>query len=308
MAGVPEPTEQYLDHSRNEVRSRNEDRSRSTATPPHVGEADLPSITCDPVTLDVLEVRALTDVLFVRLRELEEGTAEYSYVRNTLVELNMSLVRTAAQRFAHHKEPVEDLIQVGVVGLIKAINGFDTGRGVEFVTYALPTITGEIKRFFRDTSWSVHVPRRLQELRLQLARADDALEQELGRRPTTAELAARVGVTEAEVAEGRIAADAYTAGTLSAPAGDQDEDDGPLQRRLGALDRDLENIVDLTALRQILPGLPESDRRLLKLRFVDDLTQAQIGERIGCSQMHVSRLLSRILGRLRQQLEGHESL
>ncbi|WP_042382133.1 SigB/SigF/SigG family RNA polymerase sigma factor [Streptacidiphilus melanogenes] len=272
--------------------------------PPRVREGDLPTIACDPVTLDVLEVRALTDVLFVRLRELDEGTAEYSYVRNTLVELNMSLVRTAARRFAHHKEPLEDLIQVGVVGLIKAINGFDTGRGVEFVTYALPTITGEIKRFFRDTSWSVHVPRRLQELRLQLARADDALEQELGRAPRAAELAARLGVTEEEVAEGRIAADAYTAGTLSAPVGDQDEDGGPLQRRLGGLDRDLENIVDLTALRQILPRLPEADRRLLKLRFVDDLTQAQIGERIGCSQMHVSRLLSRILTGLREQLEG----
>nr|WP_236654521.1 SigB/SigF/SigG family RNA polymerase sigma factor [Streptacidiphilus anmyonensis] len=262
----------------------------------------MPTIACDPVTLDLLEVRALTDVLFVRLRELEEGTAEYSYVRNTLVELNMSLVRAAVQRFAHHKEPVEDLMQVGVVGLIKAINGFDNGRGVEFVTYALPTVTGEIKRFFRDASWSVHVPRRLQELRLQLARADDALEQELGREPTPAELADRLGVTEDEVAEGRIAADAYTAGTLSAPAGD--EDDGPLQRRLGAPDRDLENIVDLTALRQILPRLPESDRRLLRLRFVEDLTQAQIGERIGCSQMHVSRLLSRVLSGLREELEG----
>jgi RNA polymerase sigma-B factor len=241
-------------------------------------------------------------VLFVRLRELEEGTREYSYVRNTLVELNMSLVRTAAQRFAHRSEPVEDLLQVGVVGLIKAINGFDTDRGVEFVTYALPTITGEIKRFFRDTSWSVHVPRRLQELRLHLAKAGDALEQELGREPTTAELATHLGITEDEVAEGRIAADAYTAGTLSTPVGDQDEDDGPLQRRLGAPDRDLENVVDLTALRQVLPGLPEADRLLLKLRFVDDLTQAQIGEHLGCSQMQVSRLLTRILTGLREQL------
>jgi RNA polymerase sigma-B factor len=290
-AGAPEPTEQCTT------------QTRSAATPLRAPEADLPTIACDPVTLDVLEVRALSDVLFVRLRELEEGTREYSYVRNTLVELNMSLVRTAAQRFAHRSEPVEDVLQVGVVGLIKAINGFDTGRGVEFVTYALPTITGEMRRFFRDTSWSVHVPRRLQELRLHLARAQDALEQDLGREPTSAELAAHLGIGEEEVAEGRIAADAYTAGTLSAPVGDQDEDDGPLQRRLGAHDHDLEMVVDLTALRQILPQLPEADRRLLKLRFVDDLTQAQIGERIGCSQMHVSRLLTRILTRLRAQLE-----
>jgi RNA polymerase sigma-B factor len=265
---------------------------------------DLPPIACDPVTLDVQELRALTDLLLVRLRELEEGTAAYSYVRNTVVELNMSLVRTAVQRFAHRSDSLEDMLQVGVVGLIKAINGFDTGRGVEFVTYALPTIIGEIKRFFRDTSWSVHVPRRLQELRLHLAREGDALEQELGREPTNAELADRLGITEDEVNEGRIAADAYTAGTLSAPAGDHEEDDGPLQRRLGGHDHDLEMVVDLTALRQVLPGLPEADRHLLKLRFVDDLTQAQIGERIGCSQMHVSRLLNRILTGLRRELEG----
>ncbi|WP_215909645.1 SigB/SigF/SigG family RNA polymerase sigma factor [Streptacidiphilus fuscans] len=263
----------------------------------------MPSIACDPVTLDLLEVRALTDVLFVRLRELEEGTREYSYVRNTLVELNMSLVRTAAQRFAHRRESQEDILQVGVVGLIKAINAFDIGRGVEFVTYALPTITGEIKRHFRDTSWSVHVPRRLQELRLHLAKADDALEQELGRAPTTAELADHLGISEGEVTEGRIAADAYTAGTLSTPAGDEDQDDSPLQRRLGTCDHDLELVVDLTALHQILPGLPEADRFLLKLRFVDELTQAQIGERIGCSQMHVSRRLNRTLTDLREQLE-----
>ncbi|WP_037606184.1 SigB/SigF/SigG family RNA polymerase sigma factor [Streptacidiphilus rugosus] len=266
-------------------------------------DAGLPTIACDPVTLDRLEVRALTDVLLARLRELEEGTLAYSYVRNTLVELNMSLVRTAVQRFGHRRDGQEDVFQVGVVGLIKAINGFDTARGVEFVTYALPTISGEIKRHFRDNSWAVHVPRRLQELRLRLAKAGDVLEQELGREPTTAELAARLDVSEDEVTEGKIAADAYTAGTLSAPATEDENDEGPLQRRLGAHDRDLELVVDLTALRQILPGLPETDRRILKLRFVDDLTQAQIGEQLGYSQMHVSRLLNRILAGLRQQLE-----
>ncbi|WP_236653602.1 SigB/SigF/SigG family RNA polymerase sigma factor [Streptacidiphilus melanogenes] len=259
-------------------------------------------ISCDPVTLEVMEIRALTDVLLLRLRELEEGSATYSYVRNTLVELNMSLVRTAAQRFAHRRESVEDVLQVGVIGLIKAINGFDPHREVEFVTYALPTITGEMKRFFRDTSWAVHVPRRLQELRLQLAKAGEALEHELGREPTRHELAARLDTTEEEVTEGLLASDAYTAGTLDPPAGDE-EGDSPLQRRLGALDRDLENIVDLTALRQILPTLPETDQRILALRFAEDLTQSEIGDRIGCSQMQVSRLLARILAELRAQLD-----
>ncbi len=274
------------------------------ATPVSGGsEADLPMIACDPVTLDVLELRALTDVLLARLAEVEEGSAVYSYVRNTLVELNMSLVRSAALRFGHRQESLEDLLQVGVVGLIKAVNGFDPGRGVEFVTYALPTITGEMKRFFRDTSWSVHVPRRLQELRLELAKTGDALEQELGREPTTAELAERLGLTEGEIIEGRMAADAYTAGTLSPIADSEDDDDSPLQRRLGAPDKDLELVADLSALEQILPTLPESDRVILKLRFVDELTQAEIGQRIGCSQMHVSRHLTRILADLRGRLQ-----
>ncbi|WP_042368131.1 SigB/SigF/SigG family RNA polymerase sigma factor [Streptacidiphilus neutrinimicus] len=278
------------------------------APSPQTARDDAPElprpIACDPVTLDALELRALSDVLLVRLAELEEGTAAYSYVRNTLVELNMSLVRAASRQFAHGREPLEDVLQVGMVGLIKAINGFDPGRGVEFTTYALPTITGEIKRYFRDTTWAVHVPRRLQELRLMLARTSDTLEQELHREPTTGELADRLGITEAEVAEGHKAADAYTAGTIETLAGDDAEHEGPVQRRLGTTDHDLELVVDLTALHQILPALPERDRRILHLRFVQDLSQAEIGEEIGCSQMHVSRQLARILNRLRDQLEG----
>jgi RNA polymerase sigma-B factor len=273
----------------------------SAACPPELN--GLPEIP-DPATLDTADARELSKVLFARLRTLEEGTHAYSYVRNTLVELNMGLVRYAAGQFAHRSEPMEDIVQVGTIGLIKAINRFDANREVEFLTYALPTITGEIKRFFRDTSWSVRVPRRLQELRLHLAKTRDRLEQELDREPSTAELAAHLGISEAEVAEGQTASNAYTAGTLEAPATADNEDDGPLERRLGALDPELEKIEALTALKPLIEQLPERDRLILSLRFVDELTQSEIGERIGVSQMQVSRLLNHTLRTLRAGLEA----
>ncbi|MGW2846205.1 sigma-70 family RNA polymerase sigma factor, partial [Streptomyces sp. NPDC001274] len=145
--------------------------------------------------VDPLDARALSKTLFARLESLEEGTHEYAYVRNTLVELNLALVRFAASRFRSRSEPMEDIVQVGTIGLIKAIDRFELSRGVEFPTFAMPTIVGEIKRFFRDTSWSVRVPRRLQELRLDLAKAGDELAQRLDRSPTVGELADRLGIT-----------------------------------------------------------------------------------------------------------------
>src|SRR5579884_789137 len=169
--------------------------------------ADLPEIP-PAQTLGPVDARELSRTLFLRLRTLEEGTHEYSYVRNTLVELNLALVKFAAQRFATRSEPMEDIIQVGTIGLIKAIDRFDPEREVEFPTFAMPTIMGEIKRFFRDTSWSVRVPRRLQELRLDLAKVGDELAQQLDRAPTAAELAERLGIDEEEVREGLAASNA----------------------------------------------------------------------------------------------------
>ncbi|MEZ0070441.1 RNA polymerase sigma-B factor [Streptacidiphilus sp. MAP12-20] len=245
------------------------------------------------------DAKALSHELFERLRSLEEGTPEYSYVRNTLVELNLALVRFAAARFRHRSEPTEDLLQVGIVGLIKAINRFDPERGVEFATFALPTISGELKRFFRDTSWAVRVPRRLQELRLQLAKATDDLAQTLEREPTDGELAQHLHLTETEVAEGRAAGNAYTAGTLEAP---DDDGDGAQLRRLGYLDQGIEGVENLEALRPLMAALPDRERTILALRFTEELTQAEIGARLGISQMHVSRILSRVLGELRSAL------
>ncbi|MEU6078930.1 RNA polymerase sigma factor SigF [Streptomyces sp. NPDC047108] len=262
--------------------------------------ADLPEIPpYDEVA--PLDARALSKTLFARLESLEEGTHEFAYVRNTLVELNLALVKFAASRFRSRSEPMEDIVQVGTIGLIKAIDRFELSRGVEFPTFAMPTIIGEIKRFFRDTSWSVRVPRRLQELRLDLAKAGDELAQKLDRAPSVAELAERLGLTEQEVVEGMAASNAYTASSLDAQP-EEDDTEGALADRLGYEDHDLEGIEYVESLKPLIAQLPPRDRTILSLRFVANMTQSEIGEELGISQMHVSRLLTRTLTRLRKGL------
>ncbi|MGW6390281.1 SigB/SigF/SigG family RNA polymerase sigma factor [Streptomyces sp. NPDC055103] len=256
----------------------------------------------NPTAASTDDARSLSVGLLARLRELDEGTPEYAYVRNTLVELNLSLVKFAARRFRNRAEPMEDIVQVGTIGLIKAINRFDPDRGVDFSSFALPTITGEMKRFFRDTSWAVRVPRRLQELRMDLAQATDALEQRLGHRPTRAEIATHLHLTQEDVAQGELAAHAYSAHSLDVPASEEDTGPGSNARQLAAWEPSYELIESLTALRPLIARLDARDRRLLELRFGEELTQAEIGRRLGLSQMHVSRLLSRVLGELRQGL------
>jgi RNA polymerase sigma-B factor len=255
--------------------------------------------------VDAVDARALSKTLFERLESLEEGTREYSYVRNTLVELNLALVKFAASRFRSRSEPMEDIIQVGTVGLIKAIDRFELSRGVEFPTFAMPTIIGEIKRFFRDTSWSVRVPRRLQELRLDLAKAGDELAQKLDRAPTVAELAERLDLSREEVVEGMAASNAYTASSLDAQP-EEDDSEGALADRIGYEDHGLEGIEYVESLKPLIAELPPRDRKILSLRFVAGMTQSEIGEELGISQMHVSRLLSRTLVRLRKGLTVEE--
>ncbi|WP_380282379.1 SigB/SigF/SigG family RNA polymerase sigma factor [Kitasatospora purpeofusca] len=253
----------------------------------------------DPREVAPADARELTKVLLRRLATLEEGTREYSYVRSTLVEMNLSLVRFAIRRFDSHREPKEDLLQVGALGLIKAIDRFDPELGVEFTTFALPTVLGEIRRHFRDTTWAVHVPRRLQELRITLARAQERLAQRLDRAPTVAELAEHVGISAEEVVEGLTAANGHTAGSLDG-GGEDGDGPGPLGDHLGRDDRELDLVEDLVALKPLVAALPERERLILSLRFCEDMTQSQIGARLGLSQMHVSRLLSRTLRHLRQ--------
>lgn len=251
------------------------------------------------------DARKLSKLFFDRLQVLEEGTHEYQYVRNTLIEMNQSLVKFAARRFRNlGSGDMEDVLQVGTIGLIKAIDRFDLSREVEFSSFAVPYIHGEIKRFFRDTTWAVHVPRRLQELRTDLAKAQDVLTDELGRRPTVAELAAHLELTEAEIIDGRVAANGYTAGSLDLPA--DGGDDGPaagggraFADTLGACDPAMELVEDFHALAPLLEGLDERDRGIVEMRFGREMTQSQIGAELGVSQMHVSRMLTRILTGLR---------
>jgi RNA polymerase sigma-B factor len=248
-----------------------------------------------------LDARNLSKSLFERLEALEEGTHEHAYVRNTLVELNLALVKFAASRFRSRSEPMEDIVQVGTIGLIKAIDRFELSRGVEFPTFAMPTIIGEIKRFFRDTSWSVRVPRRLQELRLDLAKANDELAQKLDRAPTVTELAECLGITREEVLEGMAASNAYTASSLDAQP-EEDDSEGALADRMGYEDHGLAGVEYVESLKPLIAELQPRERKILSLRFVANMTQSEIGEELGISQMHVSRLLTRTLRRLRKGL------
>ncbi|WDT90510.1 RNA polymerase sigma factor SigF [Streptomyces sp. SCSIO-PteL053] len=251
-----------------------------------------------------LDARRLSRLFFDRLQVLEEGTHEYQYARNTLIEMNLSLVRFAANRFRNRGSgDMEDIVQVGTIGLIKAIDRFDLSREVEFTSFAVPYIVGEIKRFFRDTSWAVHVPRRLQELRVDLAKAKESLAGELDRDPTAKELAEYLGIEESEVTEGIVASNGYTAGSLDMPTDTAEAGPGQTAGRtfadvLGDPDPAMETVENLHALAP-LDELDERERRIIDMRFGQEMTQAQIGAELGISQMHVSRLLSRMLGKLR---------
>ncbi|MER6915894.1 RNA polymerase sigma factor SigF [Streptomyces sp. NPDC000594] len=265
-------------------------------------ELDLPEVI-DPGAVAPRDAREISRIFFTRLATLEEGTRDHQYVRNTLIELNLALVKYAAGRFRNRAEQMEDIIQVGTIGLIKAIDRFELSREVEFATFAVPYIVGEIKRFFRDTSWAVHVPRRLQELRIDLAKATDDLSQRLDRSPTTRELAEYLGIDEQEVIEGVVASNGYTAGSIDMPLEDSsDHTSATLSDRLGAPDGDLEIAENVQALKPLIEELDERDRRILRMRFGDELTQSEIGAELGVSQMHVSRLLARITTRLREGL------
>ncbi|MFJ7591694.1 SigB/SigF/SigG family RNA polymerase sigma factor [Streptomyces sp. NPDC097617] len=254
------------------------------------------------------DARELSKLFFEQLRVLEEGTREYQYARNTLVEMNLSLVQFAARRFRARVLggglDMDDVIQVGTIGLIKAIDRYDTERGVEFSTLALPYIIGEIKRYFRDTTWAVHVPRRLQELRTELAKAQESLTDVLGRAPTVKEVAQHLELTEEQVIDGLVAANGYTSGSLDTGA-DSDEPSAanrtmrPLAERLGDVDPAMELFEDFHTLAPLLEQLDERDRIILRMRFGEEKTQAEIGAQLGISQMQVSRLLSRTLARLR---------
>lgn len=235
------------------------------------------------------------------LTALDDGDPRRTRVRDELVTMHMPLVEYLARRYRDRGEAYEDLVQVGMVGLIKAVDRFDTERGVEFSTFATPTIVGEIKRHFRDRTWSLKVPRRMQELHAAVTRASEALSGELGRSPTVRELAARLEVTEEDVLDALDTAQAYS--TTSLDAGSRDDEAGTLADTMGADDPDLEAVEYREALRPLLEALPERERRIVMLRFFHNQSQGQIAKEIGISQMHVSRLLAASLARIREGLE-----
>ncbi|MFC8362623.1 RNA polymerase sigma factor SigF [Streptomyces griseorubiginosus] len=272
----------------------------TTRTASAPGTTELPQLA-EPSQVAPKDARQLSRLFFEQLAVLEEGTPEYQYARNTLIEMNMSLVRFAAGRFrSRGPEEMEDIVQVGMIGLIKAIDRFELSREAEFTSFAIPYIVGEIKRFFRDTTWAVHVPRRLQEARVQLARATEELRSRLGRTPTVKELSELMSLPEDEVIEARIAANGYNSASLDATISGSQDGESVLQDFIGADDTALELVEDFHALAPLIAGLTERERLIIHMRFVEELTQSEMGERLGISQMHVSRLLSRTLTRLRQ--------
>jgi RNA polymerase sigma-B factor len=222
-------------------------------------------------------------------------------VRDELVHLHLPLVEHCARRFRNRGEPYEDLVQVGTIGLLKAIDRFETDRGAEFSTYATPTIIGEIKRHFRDKGWAIRVPRRLQEMRLRIGAATAELSQQLGRSPTPRELAAEIGCSVEEVLEGLESSHAYSALSIDNSGGDHS---ASIADTLGEEDLHLERVELRESLKPLLAGLEPRERRILLLRFFKGMTQSQIAEEIGVSQMHVSRLLARTLEQLRRSLQA----
>jgi RNA polymerase sigma-B factor len=252
------------------------------------------------------EARIELDVLvhdeFVHRDRLCREDPDRDRIRNRVICAGLPLARRTAQRFHSRGEPIDDLVQVATVGLIKAVDRFEVARGIPFSHYATPTIVGELKRHFRDKGWSVRVSRRMQELHLEITQAIPQLSQDLGGAPTVAQLAAHLGTAQPEVLAGLECGAAYRTRSLSSPVRADDADGTELGETIGGEDSALESVADREALHQALCELPEREQRIVSLRFFGNLTQSQIAERVGLSQMHVSRLLAQSLTLLRERL------
>jgi RNA polymerase sigma-B factor len=238
--------------------------------------------------------------MFEQLAALEAGTSEHEIIRAALIERHLPLVTFMARKFADRGEPLDDLIQVGTIGLIKAIDRFEISKGFEFSTFATPTIVGEIKRHFRDKTWAVRVPRRLQELGASVTKASNELSHKLDRSPTPKEIAKHLGVTVDEVAEALESNAAYSTVSLDATS----DTSTSIADTFGALDEALEGVEYRESLKPLLAQLDDREKRILQMRFFDNLSQSQIATELGISQMHVSRILNKVLIHLREGLVG----
>ena len=252
------------------------------------------------VTSVSADARELQRAKFVEYRRTGERQ-----LRNELIEAHQGLAAHIARRFANRGEQLDDLKQVAFVGLLKAVERFDPGRNLEFSTFATATIEGELKRHFRDKTWAIRPPRRRQELHLRLGSAVGELSQQLGRAPRVPEVAAHLGVTEDEVLDAMDAGGAYRPSSLDAPHGGSES--GSLESRIGAEDTGFELAEHRLVVEELLSGLPEREQTIVRLRFFEDMGQAEIAAQVGISQMHVSRLLARTLLQLREELQQREA-
>ena len=237
--------------------------------------------------------------LFARL-----GATGDPGARAELVELFLPLSRSLALRYVHSGEPLDDLVQVASLGLVKALDRFDTARGVSFASYAVPTILGELKRYFRDKTWAVRVPRDLQERSTQVERAAERLFAQTGRAPSVSEIAEATGLSDERVLEAREASMSYRATSLETPSGMDGDESYTLADRIGADDDELVRAEQSVCLEQLADVLSDRDRHVLSLRFEQDMTQSEIAAHIGVSQMHVSRILRAALERLQASAEA----
>ncbi len=239
--------------------------------------------------------------LFKELADLDAADPRRAALRAELIEGYLPVARHIARRFAGRGEPEDDLLQAGTIGLIGAVDRFDPHRGLDFLSFAVPTITGEIRRHFRDHTWAMRVPRRLKDIQSTMSAAVGPLSQELGHAPRPSEIAERLGVPVADVLDGLAAQQAYRNDSLDQLT---EAGDSPLAKSAGAIDVGIEGVEDRETLGPLLEALPERERRILVLRFFGNRTQTQIAEVVGVSQMHVSRLLDRTLRELRDRIGG----
>lgn len=241
-------------------------------------------------------------LLLRRMGNAAVAADDRTAARDELLENYLPLAEQLAHRFRNRGEPLDDLVQVARLGLIKSVDGFDPDRGVDFTSYAIPTISGELKRHFRDKGWSLRVPRRLKDLRLDINQATLHLTQHLGRTPTSADIATHLEISEAAVSEAVLSAQAYNATSLSTPVGPESAGDSTLADTLGGLDQGMDGVEDRETLRPLLGRLAPRERRIIGMRYYENMTQSQIATQVGISQMHVSRLLTRSLQQMREGL------
>ncbi|RBO96187.1 RNA polymerase sigma factor SigF [Nocardia puris] len=237
--------------------------------------------------------------LFEKLSAREPGTPEHAAVRDELISRCIPLADHIARKFSGRGEPFDDLTQVARVGLVHAVDRFDVSRGSNFLSFAVPTIMGEVRRYFRDNTWAMRVPRRVKETHLRIGSAIDTLSQTLGRSPTAKEIAAELDVDPDEVTQAVIAGNAYQPSSIDAAALGRDTD-ASLLDTLGEEESQFDRVEEYVAIRPLLAGLPERERRILTMRFFESMTQTQIAQQMGISQMHVSRILAKTLARLRE--------